>query len=148
MPSVPVIALGVALIILLALAAMSVAVLVRRRGSGAERQPVYVINDAIDFAVEHLDPEVLDRIRPAGAQRIIEWSVHYLQGLAVPARRRKGLRVVAGGEGSAIDYIHAKLAASGYDYSRSDIAAVLAREAAYLAGIGAMGEPVEEGEPV
>ena len=148
MPSVPVIALGVALILLLALAAMSVAVLVRRRSTRAERQPVYVINDAIDFAVEHLDPEVLARIRPAGAQRIIEWSVHYLQGLAVPARRRRGLRVVAGGEGGAIEYIHGKLAASGYDYSRSDIAAVLAREAAYLAGIGALGEPVEEGEAV
>ncbi len=148
MPSVPVIALGVALILLLALAAMSVAVLVRRRSTRAERQPVYVINDAIDFAVEHLDPEVLDRIRPAGAQRIIEWSVHYLQGLAVPARRRRGLRVVAGGEGGAIEYIHGKLAASGYDYSRSDIAAVLAREAAYLAGIGALGERVEEGEAV
>ena len=148
MPSIPIIALGVVLFLLLALAAIRVSVLIRRRSNRADRQPVYVINDAVADAVEHLNPEVLDRIRPAGVQRIIEWSVHYLQGLAVPARRRRGLRVVAGGEGSAIEYIRAKLAASGYDYSRSDIAAVLAREAAYLAGIGALGEPVEEGEPV
>ena len=148
MPSIPVIALGVALFLLLVLAAMSVAVLIRRRGDRADGQPVYVINEAIDFASRHLDPEVLDRIRPAGVQRIIEWSVHYLQGLAVPARRRRGLRVVAGGEGSAIEYIRGELAERGYDYTPSDIAAVLAGEAAYLAGIGAMGEPVEEGEPV
>lgn len=146
MPSIPVIALGVALILLLALAATSVVVLARRRGNRADARPVYVINDAVGFAVEHLDPDVLDRIRPAGVQRIIEWSVHYLQGLAVPARRRRGLRVVAGGEDSAIGYIHGKLVGNGYDYSRSDIAAVLAGEAAYLAGIGALGERVEEGK--
>ena len=148
MPSVPVIALGVALAFLVALAAVGVAVLIRRRSGRADRQPVYIINDAVAYAVEHLDPEVLDRLRRVGVQRIIEWSVHYLQGLAVPARRRRGLRVVAGGEASAIEYIHAKMAVSGYDYSRSDIAAVLAGEAAYLAGIGAMGEPVEEGQPI
>ena len=147
MPSSPVIALGAALI-LLALAAVGVAVRMGRRSNRADRQPVYVINDAIDYAVGRLAPEVLDRVRRAGVQRIIEWSVHYLQGLAVPARRRKGLRVVAGGEGNAIEYIRGELVERGYDYSRSDIAAVLAGEAAYLAGIGALGERVEEGEPV
>lgn len=146
MPSIPVIALGVALLLLLALAAMSVAVLIRHRINPADGQPVYVINEAVEFVVEHLDPDVLGRIRPAGVRRIIEWSVHYLQGLAVPARSRRGLRVVAGGEGSAIEYIHGKLVGTGYDYSPSDIAAVLAGEAAYLAGIGALGERVEEGE--
>lgn len=148
MPSSPVVALGVALLFLVALVALGVAVRIRLRSNKPDRQPVYVINDAIDYVVEHLDPDVLDKIRPAGVQRIIEWSVHYLQGLAVPARHRRGLRVVAGGEGSAIEYIRGKLAGSGYDYSRSDIAAVLAREAAYLAGIGALGERVEEGEAV
>lgn len=147
MPFSPAIALGVALV-LLALVALAVAVRRPRRTSPADRQPVYVIDDAIDHAVAHLDPEVLERIRRAGTQRIIEWSVHYLQGLAVPARRRRGLRVVAGGEGNAIEYIRGKLVKSGYDYSRSDIAAVLAGEAAYLAGIGALGERVEEGTPV
>lgn len=146
MPSSTVIALGAALI-LLALAAVGVAVRTERRSNRRDRQPVYVINDAIDCAVEHLDEEVLDRVRRAGVQRIIEWSVHYLQGLAVPARRRRGLRVVAGGEGSAIEYIRGELVERGYDYSPSDIAAVLAGEAAYLAGIGALGERVEEGEP-
>ena len=148
MPSSPVIALGVALLFLLALAAIVGAVRLRRRVNRADRQPVYVINDAIDYVLENLDQDVLDRIRPAGVQRIIEWSVHYLQGLAVPARRRRGLRVVAGGEGSAIEYIRGELTRRGYDYSPSDIAAVLAGEAEYLAGIGALGERVEEGEPV
>ena len=147
MPSGPVIALGAALF-LLVVVSIGVVVLIQRRTDRSRRPPVYIINDAIDHAVDQLDQEVLDRIGRAGVQRIIEWSVHYLQGLAVPARRRRGLRVVAGGEGNAIEYILGELIERGYDYSRSDIAAVLTGEAAYLAGIGALGERVEEGEPV
>ena len=145
MPSGPVLALGAALL-LLVLSAIGVVVLIERRGARPDRRPVYVINHAIDHVLEHLDPAVLDRVRRAGVQRIIEWSTHYLQGLAVPARRRTGLQVVAGGDSNAIEYIRGELAARGYDYSRSDIAAVLAGEAGYLAGIGALGEQVEEGE--
>ena len=147
MPSGPVLALGAALF-LLVLLAIGVVVLIERRSARPDRRPVYVINDAIDHIVEHLDPDVLDRVRRAGVQRIIEWSTHYLQGLAVPARLRTGLAVVAGGDSNAIEYILGELTGKGYDYSRADIAAVLAGEAGYLARIGALGEQVEEGEPL
>lgn len=110
--------------------------------------PVYVINDAVEFALGDLDPEVIDRIGGAGIRRIIEWSTHYLQGLAVPSRDRKGLRVVAGGEDGAIEYIHYQLARRGHDYPTADIAQVLAAEAGYLAVIGALGERVNEQEGV
>lgn len=136
---------------LLCLATLLLAVaLVVFRGVGRRRRaepPVYVINDAVDFAVENLDPESLGRVGKAGVRRIIEWSTHYLQGLAVPARRRKGIRVVAGGEGGAIEYIQYQLARSGHEYRPADIAGVLATEAEYLAGIGALGERVNEQEP-
>ncbi len=113
-----------------------------------DRSPVYVTNDAVKFAVGALDPEILGRLRPAGVRRILEWSIHYLQGLAVPAARRRGLRVVAGGEGNAIEYIEGQLAKRGHSYSPDDIAAVLACEAGYLATMGALGEPVREEGPV
>jgi len=118
---------------------------VRRRRPGP---PVYVINDAVDFAMGSLDPELKDRIGKAGVRRIIEWSTHYLQGLAVPSRRRRGLRVVAGGEGGAIEYIQYQLERRGHQYLPADIAAVLAAEAGYLVAIGALGERVTEEEPV
>ena len=133
--------------LILVLLAVSAVALIEARGRRVREHPVYVVDDAVSFIIDHLDHEVLDRVRPAGVRRIIEWSTHYLQGLAVPARHRKGLRVVAGGEGSAIEYIHRELAKNGYDYSLADIAAVLAGEAGYLAGIGALGERVtEEGQ--
>lgn len=137
--------LGLALF-LLVLPAIGLAILIRRGGGGPDRRPVYVIEDAIDHATANLDREILDRIGRDGVRRMIEWSTHYLQGLAAPGRRRSGLRVVAGGDGAAIEYIGAELARRGYDYSHSDIGAVLAEEAGYLAGIGVLGARVEEGE--
>ena len=139
-------ALG-ALLFVLILAASTAAVM-EARGRRSEPIPIYAVNDAVSFAMKALDPEVIERLGPAGVRRIIEWSAHYLQGLAVPARRRKGLCVVAGGEENAIAYIHGELSRRGRDYSPADIAAVLAGEAGYLADIGALGEQVDEKELV
>ena len=145
----PGVAAAVGFLFLVALL-LGVALVVLRGARRRQRpeDPVYVINDAVDFAVGSLDPGLMDRIGKAGVRRIIEWSTHYLQGLAVPARDRKGLRVVAGGEGTAIEYIQHEVSKRGHGYSPTDIAAVLAAEAEYLAGIGALGERVEEQEPV
>ena len=139
--------LGAVLLLVLMLSVALVA-LIEARGRQAPELPVYVVNDAVDFTVAALDTDTLARVGPAGVRRIIEWSTHYLQGLAVPARQRRGLTVVAGGEGNAIEYIHLELVRRGYEYSPGDIRAVLAGEAGYLAGIGALGEPVKEQEPV
>lgn len=147
MPSNTAMVMGAVLLLVLMLA-VAVVALIEARGRQAVEPPVYVVNDAVDFALASLDPDVLDRVGMVGVRRIIEWSTHYLQGLAVPARQRKGLLVVAGGEGNVIEYIHRELTRRGYEYSPSDIAAVLAGEAGYLAGIGALGERVKEQEPV
>ncbi len=133
-------------VLLLLLVLVAAARLVKLKGGRPREAPVYIVNDAVDLAVSSLDSVVLERIGRTGVRRIIEWSTHYLQGLAVPARQRKGLQVVAGGQGAAIEYIRGELARRGHDYSLSDIAEVLAAEAAYLAGIGALGERVKEQE--
>lgn len=116
----------------------------RTRRRPAER--AYVIDDAIDHALESVDPDVRDRVGKVGVRRIIEWSVHYLQGLAEPGARRRGVTVVAGGEGGAIDYIVGELAKRGHAYAHEDVAAVLATEADYLHSIGALGAVVDEAE--
>lgn len=138
-----------ALLFFLILAALAAAALMEARSRrAAAAHPVYVINDAVSFVLGALDPAAAERVGPAGVRRIIEWSTHYLQGLAVPARKRKGLVVVAGGEGNAVEYIYRRMSSSGREYSRSDIAAVLAGEAGYLADIGALGGRVDEQELV
>ncbi|MDE0168168.1 MAG: hypothetical protein OXS29_01420 [bacterium] len=145
----PGVAAAIGFLFLAALLLGVVVVVFREAGRrGRPEPPVYVVNDAVEFALASLDPELVERIGKAGVRRIIEWSTHYLQGLAVPSRRRKGLRVVAGGEGAAIEYIQNELVRRGHDYPTADIAQVLAAEAGYLAGIGALGERVSEEEPV
>ena len=136
---------GSALLILI-LGAVLATILMERRKNRHHRQPVYVIDDAVEYALENIDPKTLDQVRKDGVRRIIEWSTHYLQGLAVPSRRRTGLQVIAGGDENAIAYIRQELLKKGHDYSTDALAEVLALEAGYLGSIGALGRKVEEGD--
>ena len=141
------VALGAVVIVGVLLAVTAVAWREASRERGPDG-PIYVIGDAVEFIRARIDQAVLERVGADGVQRIVEWSAYYLQGLAVPARRRRGVTVVAGGEGNAISYIRRGLRKRGHDYSSADVAEVLAGEAAYLAAIGALGEEVKEQEPV
>lgn len=114
----------------------------RRRGyDGA---PVYVVEDAVRFMYERLDPETRDRLRLADVRRIVEWEVHYLQGLA---DRRRQVETFAGGAEAAVDWITARIAEEhGVSYAPDDVRRVLHLEAEYLESIGALGEPVEDAD--
>lgn len=114
----------------------------KRRSNSS--QLIYSVDDAVDFALADLDPDVRGRIGKAGVRRILEWEVYYLQGLA--DRQQAGeLMVVAGGHGPAVEYIAEQIhERHGVSYTTEDIRAVLAGEAEYLATIGAVGDPVEE----
>jgi hypothetical protein len=119
----------------------------KRRPQNAE--PTYVISDAVRFILARLEPDVAERLHRSGVLRIIEWEVHYLQGLAQDDRRNP-VETVAGGSDASIDYVTGQIArVNGVTYDRDDVAAVLRGEADYLLSIGAVGEPVEPGdEPV
>lgn len=136
----------------LALAVLLVAVLLfvfalmawqeaKRRAAPQER--VYVIEDAVRFIHRRLPEQLRSRLSRADVRRIVQWEVHYLQGLA-EGGRRKPVETVAGGEPLAVEWIAAQVAARhGVTYQREDIAEVLAHEAAYLQSIGAVGEAVD-----
>lgn len=116
----------------------------RRRPGPAE--PAYVISEAVAFISARLEAGTLGRLRPAGVQRIIEWEVHYLQGLAQRSRRHP-VETVAGGADAAVDYVVTQIAdVNGVTYDREDVAEVLRLEAHYLVSIGAVGEAVEPHE--
>src|SRR5690606_30858568 len=107
----------------------------------------YVISDAVRFIIARLDDETRARLGRSGVQRIIEWEVHYLQGLAQKSRRNP-VETVAGGSDASIDYVVTRIAeVNGVTYDRSDVAEVLRLEADYLMSIGAVGEAVEPEQP-
>lgn len=112
----------------------------KRRGKG--EAITYVVSDAVSHIGRGLAPELYERLGDAGIQRIIEWEVFYLQGLA-QKNRRQAVETVAGGTDSAVSYIHEQI--SGRRHPRitsDDIRAVLELEAHYLHSIGAVGERV------
>ncbi len=109
----------------------------RRRPAG---EIVYVLEEVVPFVHQRLPDDAFARVDRDDVQRMLEWEVHYLQGLD---RRAGGDAPVAGGD-EAVDYVMRRTAASGYTYRREDVAEVLAREADYLAEIGAVGPPLGE----
>ena len=117
----------------------------------AQRRPgreevAYVIEDAVRFISGRLEPDVKQRLGVPGVRRVIEWEVHYLQGLAQKSRRNP-VETVAGGIDASIDYIQTQIAeVNGAIYDRDDVAEVLRLEAEYLLSIGAVGEPVDPDE--
>ncbi len=107
----------------------------RRRPAG---EIVYVLEEVVPFVHQRLSDDAFARVDRDDVQRMLEWEVHYLQGLD---RRGNGDAPVAGGD-EAVDYVLERTSASGHRYRRDDIAEVLAREADYLAEIGAVGPPL------
>lgn len=132
--------LGVILLVVVALLVWQEA-----RSRRVDEGPVYVVEDAVRFIVDHLPEDVAGRLRLVDVRRIVEWEVYYLQGLA-QERRRDPVETVAGGAEPAVEYIAEQIAARhGTTYARDDIREVLRHEAGYLATIGAIGDEVSEG---
>jgi hypothetical protein len=98
------------------------------------------VSDAVDFIFPRLAPEAAARLGRAGVQRVVEWEIFYLQGLA-QERRRQPVVTVAGDYEPAVEYIVSEiLRRHDVTYSAADVSAVLDGQVAYLASIGAIGE--------
>lgn len=108
--------------------------------------PVYVVEDAVDFIAARLTGTPRERLGKADVRRIVEWEVYYLQGLAQDDRRNP-VETVAGGDERAVAWIAEQIAEKhGVSYPREDIVEILRWEADYLVSLGVVGEPVEGGE--
>lgn len=112
----------------------------------ANRHPSYQpLEYVVEHAVRHISDRLGDDVKLArhDIRRILEYEVHYLQGLA-QENRRNPIEAIAGGHDDSIRWIAAEIQ-SKHDvaYSPEDIAAVLSLEADYLMAIGAVGDPVD-----
>lgn len=116
------------------------------RSGSMVTEPVYAVEDAVEFISERIVPPTAERMRPADVRRVIEWEVFYLQGLAQP-RRGTPVETIAGGDERAVAWIMEQIAErNGVSYPRGDIEEVLRREAEYLVSIGVVGDPVDGGQ--
>ena len=108
-----------------------------------ERRPrevaiVYSVEDSIDFVWERLGEEAKAQIGRGDVRRILEWEMHYLQR----PNHREGAAVVGGIEAAA--YAQERAIEQGYGYEPEVIFEVLDLQAAYLAELGAVGDPAPE----
>jgi hypothetical protein len=111
----------------------------------ARARPTY---QPLEYVVEHAVLHILERLpegvrlNRADVRRILDYELHYLQGLAQDDRRNP-VDTIAGGHDASIQWIQSEIQSKhGVTYSFDDIATVLALEADYLVAIGAVGDPV------
>jgi hypothetical protein len=122
------------------LLALSAVVIWQHSARTGPDEITFGINDAVEFILPRLDSEVAMRLGRAGVQRVVEWEVFYLQGLA-QKRRTQPVVTVAGDYEPAVEFIAAEiLRRHGLTYSLSDVGGVLNEQVAYLESIGAIGD--------
>lgn len=103
-----------------------------------ERATIYGVEDSITFVSERLAPGT--ELRERDVRHILEWAVRYLQDAEVredPATPP----VLASPEMAG--YVLTQAAIAGREYEPSAVAAVLELQAAYVAAIGGVGDPVD-----
>jgi hypothetical protein len=107
--------------------------------------PTYVVEEVVPFAYQELSEGAASRLDHEDVQRILEWEVYYLQGLAAAS---EGDEPIVAGSDEAVVFIEERTRSRGYQYRRDDIDEVLGLEAVYLAEIGAVGPIVDDTAPV
>lgn len=131
-------ALAVALFVILL--TVSAVVIWQHASRTGPAEVTFGVTDAVDFIVPRLAPDIAARLGPAGVQRIVEWEIYYLQGLA-QKNRSQPVVTVAGDYEPAVEFIVSEISRRhGVTYSRVDASAVLDEQVAYLASIGAIGD--------
>ncbi len=129
--------------VLLAGALVIVLVVVALAFAWQERRPpgddavIYGVEDALAFVMARLSDESAALVGRADVRRILEWEMRYLQD---PSLRDSEVAVVGGMD--AADYAQRRAMAQGHPYEPSAIIEVLELQAAYLATLGAVGDPV------
>ena len=102
----------------------------------------YILGDAVSWIRPRLTSEVRSRVSAEDALAILEWQVYLLQTSVRGVRPGEG-EVIVGDTAQSVEYICRQLEHLQHrQIDSEDVAAVLAGQGAYLASIGAVGDPV------
>jgi hypothetical protein len=130
-----------ALVLFALLIAVAVAFSWQERRGHSEQLVVYSVEDALEYVMARLSPASRGQVNRHDVRRILEWELRYLQD---PTLRSSEVAVVGGLD--AAQYAQGQALANGYAYDGGVIIEVLDHQAAYLAELGAVGDPVDEAE--
>jgi hypothetical protein len=102
----------------------------------------YGVEDSIRYITPRLDESTRQQIGARSVRRILEWEMKFLQDSLDTDPDQV---VVLGGD-AAVAYVLERTSRQGFDYEESVVREVLELQAAYMASIGAIAEPVADEE--
>jgi hypothetical protein len=109
--------------------------------------PVFDLEEAYDWVVEHVPDLVAATLTPHDVRRILDFQMEFFQRKGVAgngsSHNPPGDVVVGGAE--TVDYILDRASETGESYLPEQVHAVIATQLAYLRAIGAIGPPADEG---
>ena len=104
--------------------------------------PVFDMDEAFEWVVEHLPDIVAATLTPEDVRRILDFQLEFFQRQGVTGNGSSahppGDVVVGGAE--TVDYIVSRSAATGEAYIPEQVHAVVETQLAYLRAIGAVGD--------
>jgi hypothetical protein len=120
-----------------------------RRLDAVPPQPVFDLDEAVEWVADHLPFEVSAELSHNDVRQIIDWNLEYFRTKGVSGNGHDahvdGPVVVGGAE--TVDYVLLKAQSLGADYTPTQVHAVLDAQMSYLEAIGAIGpEAPPEGE--
>ena len=117
-----------------------------RRLDAVPPQPVFDLDEAVEWVAEHLPFEVSAELSHDDVRRIIDWNLEYFRSKGVSGNGHsptvEGPVVVGGAE--TVDYVLLKAQSSGAPYTAAQVHAVLDAQMSYLEAIGAIGPEAPE----
>ena len=108
--------------------------------------PVFDMDEAFEWVVEHVPDAVAATLTPADVRRILDFQLEFFQRKGVAGNGSSahppGDVIVGGAE--TVDYIIGRSAATGEEYLPEQVHAVIDTQLAYLRAIGAVGDAAQE----
>jgi hypothetical protein len=112
-----------------------------RRLDSVPPQPVFDMDEAVDWVADHLPFEVSAVLSHADVRQIIDWNLEYFRSKGVSGNGStphvEAPIVVGGAE--TVAYVLDQAARTGDDYTADQVLAVLDAQMSYLEAIGAVG---------
>jgi hypothetical protein len=120
-----------------------------RRLDAVPPEPVFKIEEAVEWVADHLPFEVSAVLSHDDVRRIIDWNIEFFRSKSASANGSSGHAagaVVVGGA-ETVDYVLRRASAEGWsDYTPIQVHAVLDAQMAYLDAIGAIGPEATDDE--
>ena len=119
-----------------------------KRMAVAPAPPLFRMDEAFDWVVEHVPDEVAATLTPDDVKRILALQIEFMKrkGVAVNGKKPEPRGPVIVGMSETVDYIITRARDDGEEYLPEQVHAVIETQLAYLREIGAVGGPAANPE--